>query len=178
MAITASTSSVDAIVRGGPGKSLFDDGKSATGTGSTWNQGDFICYDSTLTYLRAVTATGDAVKIVGVADNAITSGQLNSPYGSLTPVNAAQVTPGFAGPKYGVTVRATLKTSDAFVLGGKVYLANGGDTQTISSSDPGDGNYIGIFVGPGVASAAAGQTGDFLIGARYPSATGTGLNFG
>lgn len=178
MAITASTSSVDAIVRGGPGKSLFEDGKSAVGSTSTWNQGDFICFDTSLGYLRAVTATGDAATIVGVADNQIASGVLNSPYAGLTAVNAAQVTPGFVGPKYGVTVRATLKTGDAFAVGGKVFLANGQTTQTISSVDPGDANYIGIFVGPAVSSAAAGQTGDFLIGYRYPTGSTGYLNLG
>lgn len=178
MSISASSGNFDAVVKSGPGKSLFESGKNATGSGSTWHQGDLICYDTSLKYCRAVTATGDGVTFVGISDNQVISGQLNSPYAGLTPVDAAQVTPDFVGPKYGVIGRMILKTGDAFVDGGKVYLANGLDCQSVSSSDPGDGNYIGIFQGPSVSSAAAGQLGDVLIGARYPSATGTGLNFG
>jgi hypothetical protein len=179
MAITASTLSVDNIVRGGPGKSLFEDGKTVAGS-STWNQGDLVCFDTSSHSVRVVAATGDAVTIVGVADNNVISGKLVGPYTGLTQVDAAQSSPGFVGPKYGVTARLKLHTGDAFVLGCKVYLSDGDDTQTVTSTAP-DANYIGIFVGSGgsaVASAAADQLGDILIGARYPSATGTGLNFG
>lgn len=179
MAISASSLSVDNIVRGGPGRSIFEDGKAAVGTGSTWNQGDQICFDTSLVILRAVTGTGDAATIVGVADNVVTSGKLAGPYDGLTAVNAAQVSPGFVGPKYGVTARLTLKTGDAFNIGDKVYLADGADTQTVSSTDPGDHNHVGIFVGlVAVASAAAGQTGDVLYGCRYPNGSGGTLILG
>lgn len=175
MAITASTLSVDNIVRGGPGKSLFEDGKTMAGT-NTWNQGDILCLDSSSHTIRVVAATGDAVTLLGVADNNVISGKLVGPYTGLTQVNAAQVSPGFVGPKYGITVRLKLHTGDAFVLGCKVYLSDGDDCQTVTSTAP-DTNYVGIFQGAAVASAAAGQLGDVLLGARYPSATGSGLHF-
>lgn len=179
MAISASSLSVDLIVRGGPGRSIFDDGKAAVTSNSTWNQGDQICFDTGLICLRAVSATGDAATIVGIADNVVTSGKLAGPYDGLTPVNAAQVSPGFAGPKYGVSARLTLKTGDAFAIGAKVYLADGANTQTVSSTDPGDHNHVGIFVGlAAVASAAAGQTGDVLYGCRYPNGTAGTLSLG
>lgn len=175
MAITAAAASVDRIVRGDTGQTLFQSGKSAVSSSSTWKQGDLIAFLSGI--LNKVSATGNAVTFCGIADNAVTSGKLVGPYDGLTAVDAAQVTPDFVGPKYGVVARLVLKTSDAFAVGAKVYLADGLTTQTVTSSDPGDGNYIGIFVGATVASAAAGQQGDVLIGARYPAATGTGLNF-
>lgn len=178
MAITAATSSVDRIIRGGPGKSIFDDGKAAISSSSSWYQGDLICFDTSAHILRVVAATGDAVTFVGIADNQVISGQLSGPYDGLTAVNAAQVTPGFTGPKYGVSAQMILKTSDAFVMGAKVYLCNV-DSQTVSSVDPGDANHVGIFVGPSaVASAAAGQQGAILIGCRYPNGTGGTLNLG
>lgn len=179
MAISASSGSVDNLVRSGPGRSIFEDGKAAVGSGSTWNQGDQICFDTSLHYLRAVTATGDALTIVGIADNVVSAGALVGPYQGLTAVAGAQVSPGFVGPKYGVTARLTLKTSDAFNIGDKVYLADGQSCQVVSSSNPGDGNYVGIFMGPSaVASASAGQTGDILYGARYPAAAATSLQLG
>jgi hypothetical protein len=178
MSISASTSSLNAIVRNGPGLTLFEDGKSVTSSSSSWNQGDLICFDTGSTTLRAVTATGDAATFAGIADNVVVSGQLASPYQGLTPVNGAQVSPGFVGPKYGVTARLVVNTGDALTPGCKMYLLNGGTCQQVTVTNPGDGNYIGIYVGVAVASAAAGQQVDVLIGSRYPSGTGSALNLG
>jgi len=178
MAITAATASVDRIVRGDSGKTLFQSGKSATSSSSSWKQGDLLYFDTSNHIINVVSATGNAATILGIADNAVTSGKLVGPYDGLTAVDAAQVTPDFVGPKYGVVASMILKTSDAFNIGSKVYLTNGGTSQTVTVTDPSDGNYIGIFVGPAaVASAAAGQQGYILIGSRYPQATATGLNF-
>jgi hypothetical protein len=181
MSISASSGNNDLIVRGGPGESLFEDGRAAVVVGSTaatWNQGDLMCFDTGALTLRPVSATGDGVTFVGVADNAVTNGQLNSPYQGLTPVDASQKGPGFVGPKYGVTARLLLHVGDSFTIGAKVYLSNGDNTQTVTVTDPGDHNYVGIFVGlVPVTSAVAGQTGDILIGARYPFGTGAQVIF-
>lgn len=177
MAITAATASVDRITRGDVGQTLFQSGKSIVSSASTWVQGDLIYLDTSAHVLKAVAATGNAATFVGIADNAVTAGKLVGPYGSLTAVDAAQVTPDFVGPKFGVVAGMILKTSDAFAAGVKVYLVDGGTTQTVTSTDPSDGNYIGIFVDATVASAAAGQVGNVLIGSRYPNATGTALYF-
>lgn len=178
MAISAAGSNADRIVRGDNGQTLFDEGKWACDASSTWNQGDLIMFNTTAHALRRVAATGDALTCVGIADNVVTGGVLAGPYDGLTAVNAAQVSPGFVGPKFGCVASMKLKTSDALNIGNKVYLVDGGDSQTVTVTDPGDGNYIGIFVGPAaVASAAAGQQGQIKIGARFPAATGTGLNF-
>lgn len=170
MAITAATAAYDAIVRRGPGKSVFEDGKAATTSSSTWLQGDLICLDTSGHYLRRVAATGDYSTFVGIADNSVTSGKLAGPYDGLTAVDAVTSGPGFCGPKYGVVASLKLKTSDAFNIGDKVYLCNGSDTQTVTSTDPGSSDYIGIFQGPAnVASAAAGQRGHILVVAQYPA---------
>src|SRR5271166_5523247 len=181
MSISASTMASDNIIRdsSNPGRSIFEDGKAATTTAvGTWNQGDLIAFDVGQLSLRAVTATGDAVTFVGVADNSVTLGQLNSPYQGLTPVNAAQVTPGFVGPMYSVSARLNIHLGDSLNIGQKVYLSNGDTAQYVTATDPGDHNYVGIFVGlKPIVSAVAGQNGDILIGARYPRPTGADLIF-
>lgn len=170
MAISASSGAYDSIVRGGPGKSVFEDGKAAVSSASTWNQGDFLYLDTTAHVMKSVTATGNAATILGVADCSVTAGKLVGPYDGLTAVNASSQSPGFTGPKYGVVSNKTLKTADAFNIGDKVYLADGLDAQSVSSTDPGDHNYVGIFQGPStVASAAAGQQGQILIISAYPA---------
>lgn len=179
MAITAAAGA-NRIVRGGPGKSVFEDGKSMCGALSTWNQGELICLDAT-GYLRRVAATTDAETLVGISDDAITAGSLVGPYAGLTAVDAAQAAVGFVGPKYGVEADLTMKTGDHFTPGCKVYLVDALDSATVSVTDPGatghTGNYVGIYTGVDVAAAAAGQKGRILVGARYPAANGADLKF-
>lgn len=180
MAISAATGA-NRIVRGGPGKTLFEDGKTVSGSGSTWKQGVFLAFDTTAHALKQVAAYNDSDTFAGISDNVVSAGKLAEPYSGLTDVDAAQVSPGFVGPKFGVTARVTLKTSDAFNPGDKVYLADGADSATVSSTDGGAtghvGNNVGIYVGPAVASAAAGQQGDVLIGCRYPAGAQAALIF-
>jgi len=176
MAITAYGSNVDRIIRDDRGVTLFQSGKSAVDASSTWNQGDLITFNTSAHALRRVASTADGLTCVGIADNVVTNGKLAGPYDGLTAVDAAQVTPDFVGPKYGVVASMVLVTSGAFHCGDKVYLQDGGDSQTVGPTG-GDSNYVGIYVGTTIASAAAGQQGPILLGARYPAATGTGLNF-
>lgn len=177
MAITAASVGADRIVRSDLGQSLFDDIKAVVSSSVTWKQGDLLSFDTSAHVLKLVAATSDAANFVGIADNYITSGKLVGPYDGLTPVDAAQSGPYAIGPKFGVVASLKLHTGDAFNPGNKVYLSNGDDSQTVTVTDPGDANYIGIFVDAAVASAASGQQAKIKIGARYPSATGTGLNF-
>jgi hypothetical protein len=174
MAITAATSA-DRIVRRGPGKSLFESGKSASGSTSTWNQGELICLDATTHTLRRIVATADAATLVGISDNVIVAGKLVGPYSGLTATDAAEVGPDFAGPKYGVTASLTLKTGDAFNPGDKVYAADTLTSATVSITDPSDHNHVGIYVGKAITAAIAGQTGPILIGCRVPNGTGGAL---
>jgi predicted RecA/RadA family phage recombinase len=177
MSITAATASYPAnIFQGSPGKTLFESGKSVSSSASNWVQGDFVYLDTGNHILNRVSSTGNAATIMGVADNVVTAGKLAGPYDGLTAVDASQVTPEFTGARYGVVSQPKLKASDAFHPGDKVYLSDGGDTQTVTSSDPGDGNYVGIYVGVTVASAASGQRGFIRVGSRIH--TGDVLNFG
>ena len=174
MSIASTGFGVDRISRQDEGKSLFDEAKNAVTSSQTWYQGDLMCFDTSLNVIRAVSATADAATFIGIADNTVLNGQLLGPYTGLTPVDGAQVSPGIVGPKYGCWANMKLNVGDVFTVGAKVYLST--DTQTVTVTNPGDGNYIGIFMDPGL-TAVSGSTGNVLIGARYPSATGTGLVF-
>lgn len=181
MAISAATSAMRLTRGGSTAKSLFEDGKAATTSSSTWNQGELICMDSSGHYLRRVAATTDADTLVGMSDNVIISGKLAGPYDGLTAVDAAQVSPGFVGPKYGATAQVTLNTGDTVTPGAKLYLVDGADTATVSVTDGGGsghtGSYVGIYLGSGVTSAAAGTQIPMLVGARWPNGTGTAALF-
>jgi hypothetical protein len=179
MAISSYGSSVDRIIRSSAnnGKSLFEDGKSGVISTTTWYQGDLLCYDTSTNVIRQVAATTDAATILGIADNTVILGQLNSPYAGLTLTNSTQSTPGFVGPKYGVSASLICHTGDTLVFGQKMYLVDATNTQTVSGTDPGDHNYIGLYMGPGLTSAPALTLVPVLLGARYPAATATGLNF-
>lgn len=170
MAISAATQSLNNIVRKGPGKTLIEEARPMVSASSTWLQGEILCFDTSTNIIRRVAATADAATLLGISDNVVTAGKLAGPYDGLTAVNAAQVSPGIVGPKYGVEVQLTLKTGDAFTPGCKVYLADALNTQTVSVTDPSDHNHVGIYLGAAV-TAAAGQTGVVLIGCRYPAGT-------
>jgi len=170
MAISAATYSVDRIIRSkaNNGKSMFEDGKSVCNSSSTWYQGDLICRDATSGCLRVIAATTDAATLVGIADNQVSSGKLYSPYNGLTYVDAAQVSPGFVGPKYGVVASMKLNTGDTLIPGQKVYSCDATDTQTVTATVA--GSSVGIYVGSGVTSAPAGTLVPVLIQANYPQA--------
>lgn len=177
MAISASSVSKDRVYREDDLKALFEAGINFVDSTISFNQGDLMCYDTGSNLIRKVAATTDGVTFLGIAPVKIVSGVLAGPYTGLSDLTSVAQPQAFLGPIYGVTANMILKTGDAFLDGVKVYLANGENCQTVSVTDPGDGNYIGLYVGDSIASAAAGQEGQIKLGCRYPSATGTGLNF-
>lgn len=178
MSITAATSSTNRITKNGTvARTRFASGKAFVSSSSTWYQGDLLVFKSNI--LQVPGGSGDAQYFAGIADNQVKSGILSGPYDGLTAVDGAQVTPDFVGPLYGVEADMILHTGGNFTMGCKVYMSDGDTTQTVTPTDPGDHNYIGIFTDPlgAVSSAAAGQTGRCLIGCRYPWATGSELDF-
>lgn len=167
MAISAATTSVDRILVSVDPRSVFENAKALLSSAVNIKQGDLVALDTTSHLLKTVTATTDAPNFLGIADVAISGGKAVGPYDGLTAVNAAQAIVALHGPVYGVIASLKLKAADAFVPGGKVYLADGQDSQTVSSVDPGTADPIGIFQDAAVASAVAGQTAGILIGQRY-----------
>lgn len=175
MAISAGTISKDRTYRSDAIKSLFEAGINVDTTAVNCKQGDLMCLDTTNHRLKVVAATGDALTFLGVSDVTLVNGVLAGPYDGLTTSQGAIIA--FRGPMYGGVFLMILKTGDAFNPGDKVYLADATNSQTVSVTDPGDANFIGVYVGPAIASAAAGQEGQIKIGLRYPAATGTAIQY-
>lgn len=159
------STSYNNIVRSVAARSLFDSAKKVLTSSVTFNQGDLIAFDTSNHILKAVSATGDAANILGVAVEKISSGVVSSPY-TGTAVDSSVAIEDIKGPVYGVVATMTMKTGDTFHPGDKAYVV-ASDAQTVTATNPGDGNYIGIYQGALVSSASAGQTGEFLIGCRY-----------
>lgn len=165
------TVAINNIVRSVAPKSIFESAKEVVTSAVSFNQGDLIAFDDTNNRLKAVAATADAATILGVARQTIVSGKVVSPY-SGTAVDAAQAIEDIAGPVYGVVASLKLKSGDSFAPGDKVYVTVT-DAQTVTVTDPGDGNHIGIYQGAAV-TAASGSKGDILVGARFGM---SGLSF-
>ena len=171
-AITSAGVSVDRVYRGGAAaKSTFEAGLPGVQVGApTFNQGDFMCYDSTVPGIRAVTSTADAANILGISPVSVVGGKLSGPYDGLTATNAAQAAQDFRGPIFGFEAGPKLKQGDAFTFGCKVYLVDGGDTQTVTITDTlGAGNFVGYYTGPAITPATAGLTGPVHLIARFPA---------
>jgi hypothetical protein len=154
------------IVRQVAPKSIFASAQPVLSSAVSFNQGDLIAFDTTDKILKAVTADTDGANILGVAPVSVSGGKIVSPYQG-TAVDAAQAITDMSGPIFGVVAKLKLLAGDAFEPGDKVYLTVAGDAQTVTSTDPGDHMHVGIYQGVSVGSAAAGQEGEVLVGARY-----------
>ncbi len=165
MAISASTTATNRVFREVAVNSLFMSAKNAISTAVSWNQGDLLYLDTSAHLIKVVAASGNAATCLGIAVNTVISGKLQGPYQGLTATTAAEAIADLAGPVFGVEALLILKTSDAFVTGGKVYLAETTNAQTVTSTDPGDGNFIGIYVDV-AKTAAAGDQGVIRLIAR------------
>lgn len=156
------TTSFNNIVRGGAqGRSIFASLLPLLTSSVSFNQGDMLCID-TSAHTVVPAATGKGANMLGVAINKIVNGLPASPYPGV-PVNEASSDLG--GPLYSVVASMTLTTGDALFPGTLVYI--GADAQTVAVTQPGSDPTVGLYVGPAISSAAAGQKGDILIGARY-----------
>lgn len=153
---------VNNIIRSVAPKSLFESALSVLSSSVSYNQGDLIAFDGTNNVLKAVTGSGQADNILGVARQTIASGKVASPY-SGTAVDSAQAIEDVAGPVYGIVAALKLKSGDSFTPGCKVYLTST-DAQTVSSGAA--GNHIGLYQGASVTAGTA-SVGDILVGARY-----------
>lgn len=132
--------------------SLFDDATSVIDSTVTFNQGDLLCLDTGL--LRSVVALDDGTKFVGISRQSVVLGKLKSPYS--TDVDASVAATHVAGPVFNVNAKLVAKTGDAFTTGCKVYLDGASGTYHVTST-AGLNTAIGIYQGPAIAAASAGQ---------------------
>lgn len=145
--------------------SLFESAKFVIDSTVSFNQGDLIALDTVNHVLKAVTASTDAPNFLGVAAVTIVSGKVKSPYQG-TAVDAAQAIEDIKGPVSHVVVELIATTGDAFVPGALVYLT-ATDAQTVTSTDPGTHDPIGVYQGKNIASASAGQKIEVFIKHRF-----------
>lgn len=150
------------VVRTLTNNSLFESAKPVLSTACNWNQGDLIAFDATNNILNAVTGTGSAANLCGVANQTIVAGVVPSPYLG-TQVDASVGLSDLQGPSYGNVYGMVLKSGDAFVPGKSLYATTDPQTVTVTSA----GTAIGIYVGVAVTPAVTGTFGDCLIGANF-----------
>lgn len=144
-------------------KQLIADAKPVVSSAVNFAQGDILILDTSTALLRAPTAEAECSAFIGLAAIDVVSGKPASPYS--TAVDAAAAIPALDGPLYGNTFNMVAKTGDAFTPGCKVYahIATGSRGVSVSGT-----KAIGIYQGKAIASAAAGQEIECLIGARFP----------
>jgi len=150
------------LVRSVNPQSLFESAYPVLSSACNWNQGDMLMYDATNNILNAVTGTGSAANLVGVAVQTIVNGKVPSPYQG-TMVDASQGISDIAGPQYGCVFSMFLTSGNTFTPGLPVYI--GADAQTVTTTAV--GSSVGIYQGVEVTPSGTGTLGNVLIGARY-----------
>lgn len=158
------TIAVNNIVRSVAPKSKFESALPVLSTAVSYNQGDLIAFN-TSSKILAVATTGNMANLLGVARQTIVNGVAQSPYQG-TAVDASQGISDLAGPVYGVVAFFKTTVGDSYTPGAAVYM--GADAQTVTVTDPGSNDSIGIYQGRAL-TGAAGVTADVLVGSRYLS---------
>lgn len=148
------------ILRSNAPRVIFESAKSVVNSSTNWKQGDLLVLVSNL--LKPLDeATAQGALVCGVARQTLVSGKVKSPYSTAT--DASEAIEDVAGPVAQVEAELVLKTGDAFAPGALVYGVDA-DPQTVTSVA--DGAAIGVYVGPNVASASAGQVGPVYVKAN------------
>lgn len=155
---------INNIVRSVSPKTIFPDATKVISSAVSYNQGDLLIFNTSTKLIAAAAAESDGSTFLGVATETVVSGKLASPY--VTPVDASAAVTSVPGPQYGVVALLTLKTGDALLPGGLVYLNPAGGTQHVQASGT---KSVGVYQGSTIASASAGQQIEVLLGCRYPS---------
>lgn len=135
---------------------------------STWNQGDFLDWDTTNNCVIRTGATGDGTHFLGIAANSVSLGKIVGPYPGLTDV--VEGTGSVQGPEYGDVHTVKGKSGDTFTDGCLVYPSQGaGQTREVTST-AGALKAIGLYQGATVTAGASTEV-ECLIGARHPNDT-------
>lgn len=155
---------VNKIVRDLGKKSVFPSAQAVISSAVSFNQGDLIVFDNTANLLAVPALESEGLTFVGIAEVTIVSGKLASPH--VTDVDASSAISDIPGPVYGVVAKLVCKTGDALAPGDLMYLdpATGRRGVTVAGT-----KAIGIYQGAVVASAAAGQEIEVLLGTRFPA---------
>lgn len=156
--------SANNIVRSVMPYSKFESARNVVSSTFTCNQGDLIAFDTTNHVLKVVASEiTDSPNFLGVSPVKIVNGKIASPYN--TDVVASQAVQDLKGPVAGVVALLILKTADALNPGQKVYLDPASGAQNVTATA--GTSPIGIYQGPAIASAVAGQQIEVYIEANY-----------
>lgn len=162
------TSSNNNIKKSIAPKSLFDDMQSLLDSTISFNQGDLLYLDTSAHLIKPIAAEANTQTLLGVARETVVSGKLKSPYSTAT--DAAEGIGAVAGPLFGIEVELTLNTGDALNPGELVYPAYSVDAQTVTATDNGaNHDPCGVYNGPAISSASAGQKIVVMLGCGYPA---------
>jgi hypothetical protein len=166
VSITASTANLAQPYRSDDAKSLFEDGKNVNYSNLTCNIGDFIYIDTVANEINLVAATANGQYVIGQSQVALQNGVLVGPYNGLA---TPQALSDFQGPVYGVAANVILTAGEAYAPGTLVYLSGTSSQQVTITDGVGSGYFVGVYVGPAIASATAGQVGQVKTVCRYPA---------
>jgi len=151
------------IVRSVNPYSLFEDVQNLINSTTTITQGELVYLDTVNHLIKPVAAEANSATFLGAMPVSVVNGKIQSPYN--TNVVASQAIQAIPGPKLGVVCKLTAKTGDAFVPGQKVALdpATGTDAVgTIITTAS-----VGLYQGPAIAAAVAGQQIEVLLTSAY-----------
>lgn len=151
------------IVRSVNPTSVFESAKSVIDATVDIEQGDLVVFDGTANLLKKAAAEAEGATFLGVMQVSIVDGKLKSPYSTDT--LAAQSISDIPGPVCGVVAKCVAKTADAFAPGDLVYLDPATGTRGVTTTGT---KAIGVYQGPAIASAAAGQEVEIMLGHRFP----------
>lgn len=144
-------------------RSSFEDAKNVIGSSTTFNQGDHLVLDTVTHLIKRPAAETDSATYLGISRVSIVDGKVAQPY--TTDVDASQAIVEVPGPQSGVVATFEAKAGDAFPPGVRVGLdpanLNRGVSSTITT------RAVGIYQGPNIASATAGQLIEVLVSDNY-----------
>ncbi len=152
------------IVREVSRKSLFESAINVISSAVSFNQGDLLVFNDTSNLIAVPAAEAEGSTFLGVATVSIVSGKLVNPYTGIPDAVSTSAISDVPGPAYGVIAKCVAKTGIALAPGDAIYLDPATGTRGVTNTGT---KIIGIYQGPTVASAAAGQEIEVLLGCRH-----------
>jgi hypothetical protein len=144
-------------------KTIFPSARDVVNSSLSYNQGDLLVFDDTNNLIKKPAAESEGSTFLGLAPHTLVLGKLVRPYS--TDVDASQAASEIPGPEYGVIAKLVLKTGAALNPGDSVYLDPANGTYHVQEAGT---KAIGIYAGPAISSAVAGQLIEVLLGCRHP----------
>jgi hypothetical protein len=135
----------------------------------SYNEGDFLVYDTTNHCLKLPTLETDGQYVLGVAPITVVNGKPKPVY--TTDVDASVAAPAMEGPEYGDIHAVNLKAGDVAAPGVTLYLDPTtlpiGRNVSVTGTKP-----VGVYTGTATVTAAAGGTEiEMLVGCAWPTGT-------